>query len=801
MTPLIYWSIAWAIGIWLSEKLAIPPYLWAGGALVALLTAVLLRHSRSGLLCVYAAALALGGARLTQAEARFDAGSLATYNGQGQVTLEGVVADEPDVRGSFVFYKLDAKSLVLQDSGEALTVEGAARVRGPRYPVYDYGDRLQVEGSLEEPPVLEDFDYRDYLAHKGVHSQVGYAQIEHLSGGDGSFWKRAMLAFKERAQATIGCILPEPEASLLTGILLGVEGGIPEDVNEDFKATGASHVIAISGFNIAIVSAVMMATIGQLLSDRRLAAGIAILGIVVYTILVGADAAVVRAAVMGIVTLFGMTVGRTGLALNTLATAGLVMTALNPFTLWDVGFQLSVAATLGLILYSERLEKGAYRLLAHRFSSARAEQIVYWLSEALLLTLAAQIWTTPLILWHFGRFSLVSLYTNILILPVQPLVMGLGGAATLLGLAFEPIEHVVGWMAYLPLTWTIRAVEWTARFPYASVPFKLSDGGLVVVYALIGMVTVLAFMDLERRRAWWKSVRERVPVTAALGGMTMVTVIAWLAVLQFPDDKLHVTFLDVGQGDAIFIETPGGAQILIDGGPVGNTLLSELGQQMPFWDRTLDLVVLTHPDADHLTGLVPALERFGVRALLASPSPDVLLGEQQHRTDLLDAWETALAAEGAVLIPGNAGTHMELSDGVTLDVLHPDPGFAPVSTGAANVNNDSVVLRLAYRNVAFLLPGDIEVDVEQALVRSGVYLYSTVLKVPHHGSNTSSCRAFLDAVNPQVAVISVGEDNPFGHPSDQVLQRLDDTLVFRTDQSGRVSIASDGHSLWIETER
>jgi competence protein ComEC len=791
MTPLIYWSIAWAIGIWLGEKLAIPPHVWAGGALVALLTAVLLRHSKTRPLCIYAAALALGGARLTLAEARFDAGSLATYNGQGQVTLEGVVADEPDVRGSFVFYKLDAKSLVLQDSGEALTVEGAARVRGPRYPVYDYGDRLQVEGSLEKPPVLEDFDYRDYLAHKGVHSQVGYAQIEHLSGGDGSFWKRAMLAFKERAQATIGRILLEPEASLLTGILLGVEGGIPSDLNEDFKATGASHVIVISGFNITIVSALMMATIGQLLSDRRLAAGIAIAGVVVYTILVGADAAVVRAAIMGIVALFGLMVGRTGLALNTLAAAGLVMTALNPFTLWDVGYQLSVAATLGLILYSERLEKAAFRLLAHRFPSARAEQIVGWLSEALLLTLAAQIWATPLILWHFERFSVVSLFTNLLILPIQPLVMAFGGAATLTGLVFEPLGRVVGWGAYLPLTWTIRAVEWTARFPYVSLPFKLSDGGLVVVYALIGMLTALAFMDLERRRAWWESVRERVSVTAALGGLTMATVIAWLAVLQFPNDKLHVTFLDVGQGDAIFIETPGGAQILIDGGPVGNTLLSELGRQMPFWDRTLDVVVLTHPDADHLTGLVPVLERFDVRAVVAR--------EQYHTTDLLDAWEVVLAAQEVVFIRGEAGDHMELSDGVTLDVLHPGPELVEVSE--ANINNDSIVLRLTYRDVAFLLPGDIEADVEQALVRSGVYLHSTVLKVPHHGSNTSSCRALLDAVNPQVAVISVGEDNPFGHPSEQVLERLDDTLVYRTDQNGRVSIASDGHGLWIETER
>jgi competence protein ComEC len=267
--------------------------------------------------------------------------------------------------------------------------------------------------------------------------------------------------------------------------------------------------------------------------------------------------------------------------------------------------------------------------------------------------------------------------------------------------------------------------------------------------------------------------------------------LAWLAVRQLPDEKLHVTFLDVGQGDAIFIESPGGVQILVDGGPGGSALLSELGRQMPFWDRTLDLVVLTHPDTDHLTGLIPALERYEVRA--------IMFREQPTPYDLADAWETALAEEGATRIRGEAGTRLELSDGVALEVLHPGP--VAVEDGENNPNNDSIVMRVTYEDVAFLLPGDIEADVEQELARAGAYLRSTVLKVPHHGSKTSSSAAFLDAVQPQVAVISVGAGNRFGHPSNEVLERLKGTLVYRTDENGTVAVASDGQQLWIETER
>jgi competence protein ComEC len=512
--------------------------------------------------------------------------------------------------------------------------------------------------------------------------------------------------------------------------------------------------------------------------------------VILYTILVGGDAAVVRAAVMGTLAVLGMSIGRQGLAYNSLAAGVIFLTAWNPFTLWNIGFQLSVAATLGLILYGDLFKTYLQRLIAQRIPDPHAEQLVQWGNEALLLTLAAQITTLPLIVKHFGELSLVTLFTNVLVLPVQPPLMVCGGVATLAGLLFEPLGRIVGWAAYLWLTWTIRVVEWTAEFPHAALSVRLSDAGLVAIYGGMAVMTGVVRMPAQQREDLFARLRSRLALKLALGALAVTTVVAWLAVLQFPDHRLKVVFLDVGQGDAIFIQTPQGAQMLIDGGPTDGNLLSRLGREMPFWDRSLDLVILTHPDSDHLSGLVPVLERYSVRAVMASA--------EFPESELARAWEQALAVAGAERIQPGTGTRIKSSDGVSLDVLHPDPGTSFVG---ADSNDSSLVMRLEYRDVTFLLPGDIGGGVEGELVRSGLFLPSTVLKVAHHGSDSSSTTAFLKAVQPQVAVISVGADNKFDHPSPQVLDRLEGTLLYRTDRDGSVAVSTDGHTLWIEADR
>lgn len=257
------------------------------------------------------------------------------------------------------------------------------------------------------------------------------------------------------------------------------------------------------------------------------------------------------------------------------------------------------------------------------------------------------------------------------------------------------------------------------------------------------------------------------------------------------DGLLKIYFFDVGQGDAIFVETPNGNQVLVDGGP-DNTVVQKLGETMPFYDKTLDLVVLTHSDADHLAGLVGVLDRYEVE--------NIVYSNIVRKSSLYDAWQEAVAEEGADIIDPVAGKIIDLGNEVTLTILHP----AESLDGAIKekVNNDSVVLMLKYGETEVLLTGDIEARAERAIILSGAKLDVDILKIAHHGSKTSTMEEFLYEVSPQVAVIQVGAKNRYGHPTTEVLKRLDDFGIkyYRTDLEGTIKIISDGKNYKIEKQ-
>lgn len=273
--------------------------------------------------------------------------------------------------------------------------------------------------------------------------------------------------------------------------------------------------------------------------------------------------------------------------------------------------------------------------------------------------------------------------------------------------------------------------------------------------------------------------------------LALLATLAWLLTRALPDGRLHVYFLDVGEGDAIFVRTPEGQQILVDGGPSPATLLSELGEVMPPWDRSIDLVVLTHPDEDHMVGAVGALERYHVESVLDSAA----WGEEARAAP----WRAAVAGAGAqraVALPG-----MRLQAGrVLLTVVQ--AGAARI-TGKSeqNENDRSTVLRLDYGSTSVLLTGDAGQDAEDQMIAGAVPLHADVLKVAHHGSKSSSGERFLATVAPEVAVIQVGRGNRFGLPDPEVLARLAGITTYRTDLNGRIEITSDGMSLWARAAR
>ncbi len=270
----------------------------------------------------------------------------------------------------------------------------------------------------------------------------------------------------------------------------------------------------------------------------------------------------------------------------------------------------------------------------------------------------------------------------------------------------------------------------------------------------------------------------------------MTTVLSWSAVASLPDGRLHLWFLDVGQGDGIFIQTPSGRQVLVDGGASPETLFAELGAVMPFWDRTIDLLVLTHPDGDHMAAQTEAPARyqvdFAIYTTHAAQHPDAVL------------WRERMTINAVTVLEQATGSWLDLGDGVALWVLWPPAE----GVQAKDVDNEhSLVLKLVYGDFSALLTGDAGLASEEAMMAQGSPLQATLLKVGHHGSRTSTGPDFVQRVAAQVAVIQVGANNDYGHPHLEVLKALEGRTVLRTDRQGRIHVRSDGRRMWIETER
>ena len=440
-----------------------------------------------------------------------------------------------------------------------------------------------MRGLLTEPPVFEGFDYRAYLARKQIHSLMLRPKVEPRPGPmRGGAVLQFVYGIRGRGERVLNRLLPEPYAALASGMLLGIEAGIPKELYEKFNLTGTSHVIVISGSNVALVTGVMMG-VGIWLFGRRGALWPTLGGLALYTLLVGADAAVMRAALMGGLFVVATALGRQGTALVSLAAACWLMTLWNPLMLWDVGFQLSSAATVGLILMGPALLESFRSLWSkvgiglRRWGALPDGSISDFLSpssvgdllrDALLTTVAASVATYPLIVFYFGRFSLISLLSNLLIAPAQPGILIFGGFALVVGLiGLEQLAQLLLFIPNAGLWWTTTVVNWSASIRGASVEVDWFGAGAVVfTYAAILGLYWGKRISVYVRLLWRTTVRTfaRHPgesparrelgetfiatPTWVFGSLSVVAGMLWWIALTQPDGQLHVHFLDVGQG-------------------------------------------------------------------------------------------------------------------------------------------------------------------------------------------------------------------------------------------------------------
>jgi competence protein ComEC len=776
----------------------IPAVPIAGLAAAFVVTAVALRSWPIGLAAVLLIGACLGGWRHDGVEVDSRLSVTALVDGREHL-LRGTIVDDPRPREDRVQLVLADVVAVGPDGEAPVAVADRVLVWLPRGSRLVTGDRLELRAELELPADFDGFAYREYLARQGVGAIARPRTVTIVpSSGGGAVG--ALASLRGTLHSGLVGLVPEPEAALGAGILLGVRSSIAPEVADDFATAGLTHVVAISGWNIAIVAALVAATLRPLESrpgGRRAGIVAAVAIVAGYVLLTGASPSVVRAALMAAAVLVGRLAGSRTRATSALGLAALVMLLAAPSVLWDVGFQLSLLATAGLIWFGADFE-------------ARLGGWPAWIREPVALTLAAQVTTLPVILVNFERLSLVAPIANVLVVPIVPLAMAASAVAALGGvllnaISLEPVGDAMAWLmggaAWLVLRAMIEVGGLMASVPMAAVDVTVPAPFAVAWFPIVGLVTwaLRSGAPVPAARVADEAMTSTLASVARLARplpMTIVLVglLGVVSVLGRPDGRLHVTALDIGQGDAILVETPTGATMLVDGGPDPELTLRRLGANLPFHVRRIDLLVLSHPHQDHVGGLVDVLDRFEVGAVL-------------HAGIAFEnaAFDRLLADAGDASIPvglARAGGVLAL-DGVTsVEILYPTEADARAPLPEGDINNGSVVLLLRHGGFSAILTGDAEAPVERALVARGVVPRVDLLKVGHHGSHSSTTPDFVAAAQPTVAMISAGVGNEYGHPAPETLTTLgahDGLAVYRTDLHGDVELSTDGRTYRVRT--
>jgi competence protein ComEC len=617
-------------------------------------------------------------------------------------------------------------------------------------------DRVHLEGTLLVPQPGE---FTDFLHQRGVAVELQAQDFVRVGYSSDPFVHGAQL-FREFVGRSIKSLFPLKDAGLLMGLALGDTSALDAGLARDFQATGLGHLLVVSGENVAMVLAPILGLASWMGLRRWARIGLASGTVIFFILVTGAEPSVLRAGVMAGLALFATFAGRPRSSATILAGAVLILLVVDPSLVWAIGFQLSVAATAGMVLLASPL---AERL---RFLPKPA-------AMAAGTTLAAQIGVSPLLLFHFHEVPLVTILANLLAFPAVSPALLIGLSAGAVGVVVHPLGALISRLALVPLRYLETIADRLAKAPVAWITSGGGIGPLVVGALLIIFLTT------------WLPSGKRFPRKALVALVAFAPIFVWASALQAgPPSDLVIHFFDVGQGDSALVTSPSGVNILFDGGPDPEQVAGKLAA---LGVKRLDAVVATHPHADHILGLPGVMARFPVGVELDPGCPD----DSAFSADLA----RAVHDEGIRSEHPRAGDTLMVGD-LRLDVLSPESCWTGTNSDA---NNDSLVIKVTYREDSALMGAEPEEPAQQMLVDEDAPIEAEVLKVPHHGAATS-IQGFFDAVHAQVAVVSVGP-NDYGHPVPETLAEIRATgaRVLRTDQEGDITITFAPEGLLVDS--
>ena len=657
--------------------------------------------------------------------------------------------------------------------GAVVTVAGAlATDRGLEWRA---GRRVRLPADLHRPTRYLDVGVPDGergLLMRGtvlVGSAKSGALVEVLHNGS---WVderlAAVRAFSRRVIRETVATRSSRAAAIVTAIVIGDRAGLDESVQQSLQRAGTYHVIAISGGNIAILTGLMLGAFRVAGVLGRTASLAAMAALVVYGALVGGGASVNRATFMAVVYFAARAADQRSPPLNTLALAAALLLAIQPFSVTDPAFVLTFGATFAILLVAPSVPRGLPRPMSP-------------IASLFVASLATEAALFPAGAVFFSRVTFAGLLLNFAAIPLMAVAQIAGMAIVPLALVSPRLADVAGLVAYLGAEGLVRSGELVRFVPALAFRVAPPSWWVVAIYYFALLV-------------WWRTRRRGAVVTAAAAAVWMLAE-PWSWVVSRGDGRMHVSFLDVGQGDSAFVRLPRGTTMLVDAGGLAGSSPFDVGDRVvaPVLRyagvRRLDYLVLTHGDPDHIGGAGAIVDEFRPR--------HVWEGIPVPRFEPLNVLRAAALDRGLLWTSVTAGDRVQL-DGVEIRVVHPS---LPDWERQRVRNDDSIVLELGWRDVSIVFTGDIGSAVERTLRTSFSSAPVRVLKVPHHGSLTSSTPEFVRLLHPQIAVFSAGRSNHFGHPKPEVIERYRQAgaRILRTDHAGEIDLVTDGRSITSTT--
>lgn len=601
---------------------------------------------------------------------------------------------------------------------------------------------------------------------------------------EGSRLSRLAEAVHQMYRQRMEQVMPSQDAAAIFAMLFGGYQGIKPELLEAFTATGIVHILSVSGSHITLMAG-MAGLLGNILHlPEKAATGLAVATICFYVLLAGLIPPVLRSAIMGLLTLLALSTGRERDAQHVLGLTALLFLLYSPLYLYDISFQLSCGATAGLLYISPAL-RGWLRAKLPRL-----------IADSMAVTIGAQLSVLPVLAWYFNTISLSSLLANLIITPVVELIIVVGLLAGMVAALLPFVGSLIFMAASLTLGLVYELSRQVAALPGSQVYLpSFSLPAACLYYLILG----LAVLPGETWRQKVRTCLSRPKAILSCG--TLLLFIILLGWHVFSPKELQVHFIDVGQGDAALVITPHGRAFMVDTGgtreggyDIGKMV--DVPYLRHYGVQRLDYIFLTHAHEDHAAGVKGILGQMPVGAIMTGHE-----GAEVYLKVFGTGNEGRDAAK--LLVPLAENTAMEV-DGVKVEILYSPRQGETIRVGNATGNEFSNLIRVSYGAASFLLTGDLVQEQEAVLLERGTALRSTVLKVGHHGSRTSSSQEFLQAVQPRWAVISCGYANSFGHPHGEVLERLAECTkakVFRTDLQGAIMFTTDGEKIKIHCYR